>query len=67
VLEATNLLLKDALTRLSEVHEKAWRAMRVVFKASWPREESVPKDMSVLAERLKGSRCRIQAWKISAC
>ena len=59
-LKVANPLPEDALTRLSEVHEKARRAMRVVFKALWPEEESVPKDMSVLAERLKGARRRIQ-------
>ena len=40
--------------------------MKVVFNALWP-EESVPEDMSELADCLKGARHRIQAWKISAC
>jgi hypothetical protein len=66
-LEAPGVLPEDAATRLAEVHESAWTSMKVVFHALWPKEEHVLEDMSVLAERLKRARCRIQAWKVSAC
>ena len=57
---------QDALTELSEVHERSRRSMKSVFKALWP-NETVPEGMSELADRLKGARRRFQAWKISAC
>jgi hypothetical protein len=41
--------------------------MKEVFRALWPEVEHVPEDMAVLAEHLQRARCRIQAWKMSAC
>ena len=65
--EALGTSSEDALAQLTEEHEIAWEAMKVVFKALWPDEENVPGGMSELVERLKGARRCILTWNILDC
>lgn len=58
---------EDMAAHLSVVHESVRKSMKEGFKALWPEEELVPKDMAVLAEHLKRARSRIRAWKVWAC
>lgn len=63
--ETSDPLSEDALLELTEVYERSWKSMKIVFKSLWPDEENVPEGMFELAEHLKVDRHRIQAWNIS--
>ena len=55
----------DLLQELSQVYERARKAMRSVAKALWP-SESPPGSMEELVKLFKGARRRFRLWKISA-
>jgi hypothetical protein len=40
--------------------------MEVVFQALWPKEK-LPKDQTMLAQRLQGAHEWLKTWKISSC
>ncbi|XBH68617.1 hypothetical protein VPH35_096722 [Triticum aestivum] len=56
----------DLLQELSQLHERAWQAMRSVAKALWP-SASPPGSMEELVKLFQGARRRFRLWKISAC
>ena len=56
----------DLLQELSQVHDRARKAMRSVAKALWP-SASPPGSMEELVKLFKGARHRFRLWKISAC
>ena len=56
----------DLLQELSQVHDRARKAMRSVAKALWP-SASPPGSMEELVKLFKGAWRRFRLWKISAC
>ena len=58
--------LGDLLQELSQMHERAWQAMRSVAKALWPSDVHT-ESMEGLADLFKGAWSRFEQWKTSAC
>ena len=56
----------DLLQELSNVHDRARKAMRNIAKALWP-SGYPPGNMEDLVNLFKGARPRFGLWKISAC
>ena len=56
----------DLLQELSQLHKRAWQAMRSIAKALWP-SASPPGSMEELVKLFQGARQRFRLWKISAC
>ena len=56
----------DLLQELSQLHERARRAMRSVTKSLWP-SASPPGSMEELVKLFQGGRRHFRLWKISAC